>query len=71
MFNHRLTHTKDSKIVLDVSLLNTQHYKVRIKSKWINPGKGVTLSLHLDEEGIKKGAFGWLSTAVGQFTYIE
>ena len=26
-------HTKDSKTVLDASLLNTQQYKVRIKSK--------------------------------------
>ena len=32
-FNPSLSHTKDSKMVLDVSLLNTQHYKVRIKSK--------------------------------------
>ena len=29
----RLSYTKDSKMVLDTSLLNTQHYKVRIKSK--------------------------------------
>ena len=28
-----LSHTKDSKIVLDTALLNTQHYKVRIKGK--------------------------------------
>ena len=26
-------HAKDSKMVLDASLLNTQHYKVRIKGK--------------------------------------
>ena len=32
-FNPRLSHTKDSKMVLDVSLLNTQHYKEHIKSK--------------------------------------
>ena len=30
------------KIVLDVFLFNTQHYKVRIKVKWSNPGKGVS-----------------------------
>ena len=30
-FNPRLSHTKDSKMVLDTTLLNTQHYKVRIK----------------------------------------
>ena len=28
-----LSHTKDSKIVLDSALLNTQHYKVGIKGK--------------------------------------
>ena len=27
------SHTKDSKMVLDAILLNTQHYKVRIKGK--------------------------------------
>ena len=27
------SHIKDSKIVLDAALLNTQHYKVRIKGK--------------------------------------
>ena len=32
-FNPRLSHTKDSKIVLDATLLNIQHYKVRIKGK--------------------------------------
>ena len=29
------------KMVLDASLLNTQHYKVWIKSKWSNPERGV------------------------------
>ena len=32
-FNPRQSHTKDSKMVLDSALLNTQHYKVRIKDK--------------------------------------
>ena len=31
---------KTQKMVLDASLLNTQHNKVRIKGKWSNPGKG-------------------------------
>ena len=31
--NPKSSHTKDSKIVLDDSLLNTQFYKVRIKGK--------------------------------------
>ena len=32
---------KTQKMVLDATLLNTQHYKVKIKAKWNNPGKGV------------------------------
>ena len=32
-FNPRSSHTKDSKMVLDVSLVNTQHYKIWIKDK--------------------------------------
>ena len=32
-FNPRSSHTKDSKIVLVATLLNTQHYKVRINGK--------------------------------------
>ena len=32
-FNPRSSHTKDLKMVLDASLLNTQHNKVRIKGK--------------------------------------
>ena len=35
---------KTQKIVLDASLLNTQHYNAQIKGKWSNPGKGVTPS---------------------------
>ena len=34
---------KTQKMLFDASLLNTQHYKVRVK--WSNPGKGVTPSL--------------------------
>ena len=32
---------KTLKMVLDTYLLNTHHYKVRIKGKWINPGTEV------------------------------
>ena len=32
---------KISKMALDVSLLKTQNYKVRIKGKWNNPGKEI------------------------------
>ena len=35
---------KIQKMILDTSLLNTQHYKVRIKDKWNNRGKGVAPS---------------------------
>ena len=35
---------KTLKMVLDTSLLNSQQYKVRIKGKWSNPGKGVAPS---------------------------
>ena len=31
-------------MLLDAFLLNTQHYKVRIKNKWRNPGKGIAPS---------------------------
>ena len=31
-------------MILDASLLNTQHDKVWIKGKWRNPGKGEALS---------------------------
>ena len=32
---------KTQKMVLDAGLLNTKHYKVRIKVKGSNPGNGV------------------------------
>ena len=35
------------KMVLDYSLLNTQHHKVQIKGKWSNPWKRVASSLAL------------------------
>ena len=35
---------KTQKMVLDAALLNTQHYKVRIKGKVNIPGKGVAPS---------------------------
>ena len=45
---------KTQKTVLDASLLNTQHSKVWIKGKWINPGKSNTL-IYLGIVGL--GAF--------------
>ena len=35
---------KTEKMVLDAALLNTQHYKVKIKVKVSNPGNGVAPS---------------------------
>ena len=63
-----LSHTKDSKnILFDVSLLNTKYYKVWIKGKWGNPGKGVEPPpLHLDS--FWKGTF--QVTQLNLFTYI-
>ena len=52
---------KTQKIVFDATLLNTQHYKVRVK--WSNPGRGVAPS------PIEKGAFRSPSTTVANFTY--
>ena len=49
-------------MIRDAALLNTQHYKVLIKGKWGNQGKGVTLS------PIEKIAFGSPSTTVDNFT---
>ena len=60
---------KTQKMVLDATLLNTQHYKVRIKVKWSNPEKGVAPTLHLGVVAIEKGAFELPSTTVAKFTF--
>ena len=44
------------KMVLDATLLNTQHYKVMIKVKWSNPGKGVAPSLSPWCSSYRKGS---------------
>ena len=48
-------------MILCTSLLNTQHYKVRIKGK-------VEQSLHLGVVAVEKGAFESSSTTVANFT---
>ena len=53
---------KTLKMVLDTTLLNTQHYKVLFKVKWSNPGNGVAPSPTLGVVAIEKGAFGSPST---------
>ena len=48
-------------MVLDTTLLNTQHYKLRIKGK-VDPSKDVVAT--------EKGAFGSSSITIANFTYI-
>ena len=50
---------KTQKMVLDTTLLNTQHYKVRIKGKVEQSWEwSSALPLHLGVVAIEKGAFG-------------
>ena len=58
---------KTQKMVLDAALLNTQHYKVRIKGK---VEQSREWSSDLGVVAIEKGAFGSPSTKVTNFTYI-
>ena len=51
-------------MVLDVSLLNTQHYKVRLKVKVEQSRKVVAPSLQLGVVAIEKGDLGSPSTAI-------
>ena len=56
MFNPRLSHTKDLKMVLDSSLVNRQHYKERTKGKvGRSRGKSRTPPLHLGIVAIDYG----------------
>ena len=65
----RSSHTKDSKMVLDASLLNTQHYKVRIMGKVKNPGKGVAPSPTLWCSSYRKGSL-WVTLDNGRQLYF-
>ena len=57
-------------MVLDATLFNTQHYKVRIKGKVKQSReRSSTLPLHLGVVAIEKGAFGSPSTIVANFTF--
>ena len=61
---------KTQKMVLEASLLNTQHYKVWIKGKVEQSReRSSTTPLHLGIVVIEKGDFGSLSTMVANFTY--
>ena len=58
------------KMVLGASLLNTQHYKVRIKGMWSNPRKGVAPSTSPSCSSYGKGRlqvtldYSWPTTTV-------
>ena len=54
-------------MVLDASLLNTQHYKVWIKGKVEQSREGVAPPLLLGVVAIEKGAFGLPSTMVANY----
>ena len=60
------------KMVLDTSLLNTQQYKVRIKSKMGQSWeRGSTLPYtHLSVVAIEKGAFWSPLSTVTNFTFV-
>ena len=61
---------KTQKMVLDTSLLNTQHYKVRTKDK-VEQSREWSSSLnHTSNIAIEKGAYESPLTKVTSFTYI-
>ena len=62
---------KTQKMVLDTVLLNTQHYKVRIKGKVEQSRELSSTPLHLGVVDIEKEAFGSPSTKVTNFTYLH
>ena len=62
---------KTLKMVLDTYLLNTQQYKVRIKSKVEQSReRSSALPLQLSLVAIEKGAFGSPTTTVANFTFF-
>ena len=63
------SHQKLFKMVLDASLLNTQHYKVRIKGKVEQSRDRSNALPYLGVVAFEKGAFGSPSTTVANFTF--
>ena len=59
---------KTQKMVLDTTLLNTQHYKVRIKGK-VEQSREKSSALPYTLVVIEKGAFGSPSTTVTNLLY--
>ena len=60
---------KTQKIVLDASLLNTQHYEVQIKGKVEQSRERSSTLSHFGVVAIKNGAFWSPSTKGDNFTY--
>ena len=61
---------KTQKMVIDVALLNTQYYEVRIKGNGAIQGQEQRASLDLGVAAFENGAFESLSTKVANFTYF-
>ena len=61
---------KTLKMVLDTTLLNTQHYKVRFKGKVEQSWEWSSALPYTLVVAIEKGAFGSPSTMVANFTYL-
>ena len=57
-------------MVLDASLLNTEHYKVRIKGKVEQSTERSSTSLHLGVVAVEKEAVGSPLTMVADFTLL-
>ena len=58
-------------MVLDAILLNTQHYKVRIKGKMEQPRERYSTLPYTSVVAIEKGAFGLPLTMVANYTYTH
>ena len=60
---------KTFKMVLNISLLNTQQYKIRIEDKVEQSRERSSVPLHLAVVAIEKGAFWSPSTTVANFNF--
>ena len=61
---------KTQKMVLDSALLNTQHYKVRIKGKEEQSREWSSTPPYFNVVAIEKGAIGEPSTKIAKFTIL-
>ena len=62
---------KTQKMLLDASLLNTQHYKGRVRGKVEQSRERSSAPLHLGVVAIENGAFGSPSIMVGQLFFYS